>query len=205
MYAVGVLFYLLSSFKIKFALCWLTTPGHADWPGVWFIYSVTHHRGGNWFFFCHWEKKSGMVAHTFNPSTWEAEAGGFLSSRPAWSTEWVPGQPGLYRETLSRKTKQKQKQNLLPLGIYTGSFLFRGRTPCSHPSCCWCSVWLGWTCAGPRDATTVSVSHMCISPAVSGRCWFLGVIHHLWLLESTCLISAEFPEPEGRDLMKSSR
>jgi hypothetical protein len=25
--------------------------------------------------------------HTFNPSTWEAEAGEFLSSRPAWSTE----------------------------------------------------------------------------------------------------------------------
>jgi hypothetical protein len=54
----------------------------------------------------------GMVAYTFNPSTWEAEAGGFLSSRPAWSTKWVPGQPGLYRETLSRKTKQnKTKQN----------------------------------------------------------------------------------------------
>jgi hypothetical protein len=29
----------------------------------------------------------GMVAHTFNPSTWEAEAGRFLSLRPAWSTE----------------------------------------------------------------------------------------------------------------------
>jgi hypothetical protein len=29
----------------------------------------------------------------------------FLSSRPAWSTEWVPGQPGLHRETLSQKTK----------------------------------------------------------------------------------------------------
>jgi major histocompatibility complex class I len=29
----------------------------------------------------------GVVAHTFNPSTREAEAGGFLSSRPAWSTE----------------------------------------------------------------------------------------------------------------------
>jgi hypothetical protein len=54
-----------------------------------------------------------VVAHAFNPSTWEAEAGGFLSSRPAWSTEWVPGQPGLHRETLSRKkTKQnKTKQN----------------------------------------------------------------------------------------------
>ena len=31
--------------------------------------------------------ESGVVAHTFNPSTREAEAGGFLSSRPAWSTE----------------------------------------------------------------------------------------------------------------------
>jgi hypothetical protein len=29
----------------------------------------------------------GVVVHAFNPSTWEAEAGGFLSSRPAWSTE----------------------------------------------------------------------------------------------------------------------
>jgi hypothetical protein len=55
-----------------------------------------------------------MVAHAFNPSTWEAEAGRFLSSRPAWSTERVPGQPGLHRETLPRKNKTKQnktKQN----------------------------------------------------------------------------------------------
>ena len=29
----------------------------------------------------------GMVAHAFNPSTGEVEAGRFLSSRPAWSTE----------------------------------------------------------------------------------------------------------------------
>jgi hypothetical protein len=52
----------------------------------------------------------GVVAHAFNPSTREAEAGGFLSSRPAWSTEWVPGQPGLHRETLSRKNKTKQNK-----------------------------------------------------------------------------------------------
>jgi hypothetical protein len=51
-----------------------------------------------------------VVAHAFNPSTWEAEAGRFLSSRPAWSTEWVPGQPGLHRETLSQKTKTKQNK-----------------------------------------------------------------------------------------------
>jgi hypothetical protein len=55
--------------------------------------------------------KTGLVvAHAFNLSTREAEAGGFLSSRPAWSTKWVPGQPGLYRETLSQKTKKKEKK-----------------------------------------------------------------------------------------------
>jgi hypothetical protein len=58
----------------------------------------------------------GVVAHTFNPSTWEAEAGGFLSSRPAWSTEWVPGQPGLHRETLSRRNKKNQKK--CPVSLY---------------------------------------------------------------------------------------
>jgi hypothetical protein len=57
-----------------------------------------------------------VVAHAFHSSTWEAEAGGFLSSRPAWSTELVPGQPGLHRETLSqgrgKKKKKKKKKRL---------------------------------------------------------------------------------------------
>jgi hypothetical protein len=51
-----------------------------------------------------------VVASAFNPSTWEAEAGGFLSSRAAWSTKWVPGQPGLHREALSQKKKRKKKK-----------------------------------------------------------------------------------------------
>jgi hypothetical protein len=55
-----------------------------------------------------------VVAHAFSPSTWEAEAeaeaGRFLSSRPAWFTEWVPGQPGLHRETLSQKNKKRKKE-----------------------------------------------------------------------------------------------
>jgi hypothetical protein len=59
-----------------------------------------------------------VVVDAFNTNTREAEAGGFLSSRPAWSTEWVPGQPGLHRETLSqknqkKKTKKKKKKKIL--------------------------------------------------------------------------------------------
>jgi hypothetical protein len=46
-----------------------------------------------------------VVVHAFNPSTWKAEAGGFLSSRPAWSTKWVPGQPGLQRNPILKKKK----------------------------------------------------------------------------------------------------
>jgi hypothetical protein len=43
-----------------------------------------------------------MAAHTFNSSTWEAEAGGFLGSRPAWSKR-VTGQG--YTEKVLKKTK----------------------------------------------------------------------------------------------------
>jgi hypothetical protein len=57
--------------------------------------------------------RQAVVAHAFNPSTWEAEAGRFLSSRSAWSTEWVLGHPGLYRETLSQKKKKKRKERFL--------------------------------------------------------------------------------------------
>ena len=70
-----------------------------------------------------------VVAHAFNLSTWEAEAGGFLSSRPAWSTEWVPGQPGIYRETLSWKTnKQTNKQTKKPFNENQGNKSFSGWT-----------------------------------------------------------------------------
>ena len=39
-------------------------------------------------------KMASAVKCATNPGTWEAEAGGFLSLRQAWSTEGVPGQPG---------------------------------------------------------------------------------------------------------------
>ena len=44
---------------------------------------------------------------------WGGEAGRFLSSRPVWSTKWVPGQPGLYKKTLSWKDKQKNKRTIV--------------------------------------------------------------------------------------------
>jgi hypothetical protein len=34
-----------------------------------------------------YKQKTGVVAQAFNPSTWEAEAGRSLSSRPAWSNK----------------------------------------------------------------------------------------------------------------------
>jgi hypothetical protein len=75
----------------------------------------------------------GVVVHAFNSSTREAEAGRFLSSRPAWSTKWVPGQPGLHRETLTWKTKNKQnKKNLIQFP--------------SHNSCTISTQWPSVTC-----------------------------------------------------------
>ena len=48
-----------------------------------------------------------VASHAFDPSTPEADKIS-VSSRPAWATEPVPGQPRLHRETLSQnKTKQK--------------------------------------------------------------------------------------------------
>jgi hypothetical protein len=49
-----------------------------------------------------------MVKYTFNPSTQDAKAGIYLSSRPAWScTKQVPGQPDLHRKILSQTTITK--------------------------------------------------------------------------------------------------
>jgi hypothetical protein len=43
---------------------------------------------------------------------WPMSVGRWISSsRPSWSTEWVPGQPGLYRETMSWRKENKQTNN----------------------------------------------------------------------------------------------
>jgi hypothetical protein len=47
----------------------------------------------------------GVVAHAFNPSTQEAEAGGFLSSRTARATQ---------RNPVSKKTNKQTKKFFFP-------------------------------------------------------------------------------------------
>jgi hypothetical protein len=49
-----------------------------------------------------------VVAHAFNPSTREAEAGGFLSLRPAWSTEFQDSQGYTEKPCLEKTTKKKK-------------------------------------------------------------------------------------------------
>ena len=58
----------------------------------------------------------GVVAHAFNPSTWEAEAGGFLSeaslvykvsSRIARAIQRNPASKNLKREKEEEKEKEK--------------------------------------------------------------------------------------------------
>jgi hypothetical protein len=51
---------------------------------------------------------SAMVAHNFNPSTWEAEEEGLLCSRSAGFIEWVPGQPELQEKPCPERPKKKK-------------------------------------------------------------------------------------------------
>jgi hypothetical protein len=81
------------------------------------------------------ERKLSVVAHTFNPSTREAEAGGFLSSRPAWSTlqsefqdsqgyteKLCLGKKKRERERRKRKKKRKEKR-ISYICIYESNFI----------------------------------------------------------------------------------
>ena len=53
-----------------------------------------------------------LVVHAFNNSTWEAKAARFVSSKPAWTSQWAPGQPGLHREACLGKRNLSQKKKV---------------------------------------------------------------------------------------------
>ena len=69
-----------------------------------------------------------MVAHAFNPSTWEAEAGRFLSSRPDWSpnefqdSQGYTEKPCLKTATTTTKTTRKSDTFMIA-GILKYGFL----------------------------------------------------------------------------------
>ena len=54
------------------------------------------------------------MTHTFNPSTQEAEADRFLSSRPAWSIKWVQDNQGYTEKPcLFLKIEERKKEGIL--------------------------------------------------------------------------------------------
>jgi hypothetical protein len=52
-----------------------------------------------------------VVAHAFDPSTWEAEAGRFLSSSPGLQSEFQESQGYTEKPCLVKTTQHKTKQN----------------------------------------------------------------------------------------------
>jgi hypothetical protein len=58
--------------------------------------------------------EQGVVAHTFNPSTWEAEAGRFRSSRPAWSKSEFQDSQDYTEKPCLEKPKNKQTNKRTP-------------------------------------------------------------------------------------------
>ena len=62
----------------------------------------------------------GVVAHAFNPSMQEAKAGGYLSSRPVWSTEYrVSSRTARATQInpVSQKQKKKKKKEIATLSM----------------------------------------------------------------------------------------
>ena len=114
-----------------------------------------------------------MLAHTFCPSTWEAEAGGSLSSSKASLVYRVsPRQPGQHEETLSRKMWGKTTTTRKPIknGIH-----FVLVSDCSDPAlkCGWYNYLLSDT---PLEKTIF------FSWQISIANLFLFMVESLYLL-----------------------
>jgi hypothetical protein len=57
-------------------------------------------------------RSQAVVAHVFNPSTWEAEKGALLSLRPVWSTsEFQDSQGYTEKPYLGKQTNKKKNNN----------------------------------------------------------------------------------------------
>jgi hypothetical protein len=72
-----------------------------------------------------------VVVQAFNPSPWEKERGRQISVslRPAWSTEQVPRQTQLHKETLSQNQTTKPSNSVEKKSILFASSELGARGP----------------------------------------------------------------------------
>jgi hypothetical protein len=76
-----------------------------------------------------------VVTYAFNSSTWEAEAGGFLSSRPAWSRVSSRTARAIQRNPVSKsKTKPTNQQTNKNPSVIKKLLLDMYRITISNPS-----------------------------------------------------------------------
>jgi hypothetical protein len=72
-----------------------------------------------------------VVVHAFNPSPWEAEAGGSLSSRPTWLQSEFQDSQGYTEKPCLRKTDRKTDRQTdyifqIPLQLYLALHISSG-------------------------------------------------------------------------------
>ena len=127
-----------------------------------------------------------VVAHACNSSTWEAEVGRFLSSRSAWSTEWVPRQPGLHRETLSWKNKTNKHTNKInqKKQRWWGTRLGLVWNHCQF----WVSPWQTWRTQTKFGANTLEVVFYLLAVDLFIECVLIPVSNTLPEVSSTFLL-----------------
>lgn len=89
--------------------------------------------------------------HTFNPSTWEAEAGGLLLLRPTWFPQWIPSHSGLQCKTVSLKKKWSWQDSSVGRNAKPEQPKFNSRYTCTQ-----------WTVS----ATTIIAAVVIIIPQV---------------------------------------
>ena len=83
-----------------------------------------------------------LVVHAFNNSTWEAKAARFVSSKPTWTSQWAPGQPGLHREAYLGKRNLSRKKKKYQMSILSLPLSFQGHLKICFITICVCVCFL---------------------------------------------------------------
>lgn len=98
------------------------------------------------------------VAHTFIPSSWKAEAGGY-QFEASLSTQQVRGHPELHRETMLQKNKTKQN-NFINMRVGMHAWYARGNQRIT------CGSWLS-SVVGSGNQTQACMANTFIQGIIS--------------------------------------